>query len=289
MKKMKIILTIILMMIGITSLFLRKVEAHSVELDPKSLISFPLVMIKDTDKIMIKDSETNYNLYYQTIEIPEAIVEQIDSIERGKNAIEEERKTLKKECNNLEDIVREAKKAYEEKLKSGVTDTELETLRIAYETAQENFKNKAAEHDNKLEKLKEEEAKIQKLIPTYVENNWIKTEDRSYTIDLSEFSGKKTFALWVKLISSDGTISYDVAITSLLGRKKEEMPKQEEEKKNDMEIKPITSNEKQNDGTVSSKKLPQTGTSMVIISSIFVMLLIVAISYKKYNNYKKIK
>ena len=67
------------------------------------------------------------------------------------------------------------------------------------------------------------------------------------------------------------------------------MPKQEEEKKNDMEIKPITSNEKQNDGTVSSKKLPQTGTSMVIISSIFVMLLIVAISYKKYNNYKKIK
>ena len=49
-------------------------------------------------------------------------------------------------------------------------------------------------------------------------------------------------------------------------------------------------NEKKEDPTVSTEKLPQTGTSMTIsIISIIVMSIIAIVMYRKYKEYKNIK
>ena len=59
------------------------------------------------------------------------------------------------------------------------------------------------------------------LIPKYNDNNWKKTTDNKFTIDTSTYTGKKAFAVWSKLKSSDGTISYDVEVYSVSGTKVE--------------------------------------------------------------------
>ena len=76
MKKVNKIM-IVLMLMFIFS-FSSNVKAHSVELDPDSLISFPLMVLNGEGKITIANSETNYTLSYQAVEIPENQASQIE-------------------------------------------------------------------------------------------------------------------------------------------------------------------------------------------------------------------
>lgn len=64
--------------------------------------------------------------------------------------------------------------------------------------------------------------KAYELIPKYNDSNWIKTDDKNFAIDSTTFTGEKSFILWVKLVSADGTISYDFDIYSVSGTKTEE-------------------------------------------------------------------
>lgn len=375
-KKMKVILTLFLMAVIIFIPF-ENVSAHSVELDPNSLISFPIMIINGQGNITIKSSETGYSLYYQAVEMSDSVYEQIEQIrDNGKkeleNNIKAEMDKLKNECDNLKTTYDEAYEAYKEKLDSGITGTELETAKTAYETAKTNYqkkvteyKNKAKEYDDKVDEINE---KIKELTPTYVEENWIKTEDGSFSIDRSQFFGEKAFVIWAKLISSDGTISYDEAIATASGTKVEDInvegisldkteveltigssytltvtltPDNATDKliiwtSDDEEIATVsdgkitakasgtatitattndgsytaickvtvsekadtqkddtsTENKKDsdlNDTTTATGKLPQTGMSMIIIISIFAMMLIAVMFYKKYHNYRDIK
>lgn len=172
--------------------------------------------------LTISSSETGYTLYYQGVEISDTVYSEIQKTQSDgetelKN-IENTMNTLKSEYQNLKTIY---DKAYEDY--KNATEEEKEQAEEAYKTALTNYENKVKEYNNKVNEYKtksdEISAKIKDLTPTYVESNWIKTTDNKFAIDSSKFSGKKAFAVWAKLVSSDGTISYDEATYTVSGTK----------------------------------------------------------------------
>ncbi len=221
-EKIRIALTLFLM-IGIILISCGGVNAHSVDLDSKSLISFPIMITNGKGNITIKSSETAYSLYYQAVEISNTNYTQMEQIsDNGKtelNFIETEMSELDKTCDDLKAIYDEAYEKYKKTPENG-------TLQEAFETAKINYQNKVKEYNDKVKeynnKANEINSKIKELIPTYIENNWKETKDGSFSVDLSQFSGNKAFAIWVKLVSSDGTISYDEATYTMSGTKVEE-------------------------------------------------------------------
>ena len=227
-EKIRVIIMLFLVIGVIVSSF-TNVKAHSVELDPNSLIRFPMLITNGKGEISIDDSETGYTLYYQAVEISNTDYEQMQEItntgEKELEAIKTEIDELKAESDNLRKIYDEAYEAYKEKLDADVTGTELEEAKTAYETAQTNYQNKVEEYNNKVEeyngKVDEVQTRIKELTPTYIEDNWVETEDGSFSVDISQFSGDKAFAVWAKLESSDGTISYDEATYTMSGTKTE--------------------------------------------------------------------
>lgn len=226
MKKTKVLL-IILLTVFISAISFSNINAHSIDLDPNNLISFPYMVFNGKVSITIKSSEEGYSLYYQTVEIPNATYSQIEKIrndgEEELNVIDAELDNLKEEADNLKTIYNEAAEAYK-----NATEEQKEQAKEEYDIARENYQNKVTEYNNKTNeyntKVEEVNAKVKELTPTYVEDNWAKAEeDDTFTIDLSKFSGEKVFAIWVKLVSADGTVSYDESIYTMSGTKPEEV------------------------------------------------------------------
>lgn len=225
MKKTKVLL-ILFLILFISILPFSYSNAHSVDLDQNKLISFPLVITNGSGSITIKSSETGYSLYYQAVEISNTIYDEIEKTTNDGNAelknIKAEIDTLDNECDNLKTIYDEALENYK-----NATEEQKEQAKTAYETAKTNYQNKVTEYNNKVKeynsKYEEISSKVKKLTPTYIENNWVKTNDNKFTVDLSKFSGEKAFAVWAKLVSSDGTISYDEATYTMSGTKVNEV------------------------------------------------------------------
>ena len=76
-KKAKVIL-VLFVVLGITLNPFKIVNAHSVELDPESLISMPMMMIGGTGTITIKSSVSNYELYFQAIQVENTTFSQLE-------------------------------------------------------------------------------------------------------------------------------------------------------------------------------------------------------------------
>ena len=229
MKKIKVVLALFVL-IGIVLGPFKKVNAHSVELDPKSLITMPLMIFGGSGTISIKDSVSNYTLYFQGVEIPSTVYSQIEQIETDGNkdleALKQEYTALKTEVDNLKTIYDEALEAYQTGITNSVDEPELEALRTAYETARSNYQTKATEYSNKVEeynnKVTELYDQINELTPTYVESNWTQTTDDKISIDVTEFSGEQPYVIWVKLVTSNGTY-YDEGIYTMTGSKAEDI------------------------------------------------------------------
>ena len=229
MKKVKVIL-VLFVLIGIILSPLKKVNAHSVELDPESLISMPMMIFGGSGTITIKNSVSNYTLYFQGVEIPSTVYSQIEKIESdGKkdlDTLKQAYTALKTEVDNLKTTFDEASEAYQTGITNNVSETELETLRTAYETARSNYQTKATEYSDKVkeynDKVTEINDKIKELTPTYVESNWTQTTDNKISIDVTKFSGEQPYVIWVKLVTSSGTY-YDEGIYTMTGSKAEDI------------------------------------------------------------------
>ena len=227
-EKIKLIIMLFIIMGVLVSSF-ATVNAHSVELDPDSLINFPMIITNGQGKISIDDSETGYTLYYQAVEIANDVYDQIESTsDYGKTELEmikSEIDALAIECDDFKTIYDEAVEAYQEKINSGATGTELEEAQKDYEAAATDYENKINEYNTKIDEYNttanEITGKIKELTPSYVEENWIETEDGSFSVDTTQFSGDKAFAVWVKLVSADGTITYDEGTYTMSGTKTE--------------------------------------------------------------------
>ena len=225
MKKTKVLLILFLILL-VSIMPFNCVNAHSVDLDPQKLISFPFMISNGKGNITVQSSETNYSLYWQAVEIENAIYNQI---EKTRNDGDIELENMKTEIDALDNEYDNLKTAYDEALDAyqNASEDQKEQTKAAYETAKTNLQNKKKEYNSKVDeynsKVKEINSKINELTPAYVEDNWIKTDDGSFEIDLSKFSGNKSFAVWVKLVSADGTISYDEATYTMSGTKVEQV------------------------------------------------------------------
>lgn len=228
-KASKILLSLMAFLLIIS--FSVVVNAHSVELDPDGLIFFPFLIINGEGNIDISTTETNYTLFYQAVEIPNDIYDQIKNIESegevALDAIDVELDTLNADCENLETIYDEAYEKYNSLIEGAVEGSELETARTEYETAKTNYENKVAEYNNKVkeynDKVNEVNKNIAELTPMYDDGAWQETENGDFKIDISTFSGTKAFALWARLDKQDGTTVYDEIICTTEGTMQEEV------------------------------------------------------------------
>lgn len=222
----KILLLLVLMFVAIGG----TVSAHSVNLDPEGLISFPFIVSGGKGTITIKSSVTNYTLYYQNVEISDATYNEIDTIRKNGKAEMETIKTqmnsLKEEYNNLKTIRDEKYTTYQNAISNNLTEEQINAAKLEYETANTNYTNKVNEYNAKVNeynaKVDETNNKIKDKIPTYNDSNWNKTDDGSFKVDLTQFSGKKSFSVWAKLVTATDTY-YDQEIYSVNGTKPTEV------------------------------------------------------------------
>lgn len=115
--------------------------------------------------------------------------------------------------------------------------------------------------------------KRKELTPEYVESNWIEAVNNKFSIDSSKYTGNKAFAVWTKLVSSDGTISYDVEIYTVSGTKTEEKDDsnttgtktEEKDDSNTTETKTEEKDEKYTDFSNAKIEIVEDGRSQYII------------------------
>lgn len=222
----KILLLLTLMLIAIVG----TVSAHSVDLDPESLISFPFIVSEGKGKITVKSSVTNYTLYYQNVEISNATYDEINTIkENGKaelTTIERQMNSLKEEYNNLKTIKDEKYTTYQNAISNNLTEEQINVAKTEYETANTNYTNKVKEYNTKVDeynaKVSQINNQVKDKLPMYNDSNWTKTTDGSFKVNLTQFSGKKSFSIWAKLVTGTNTY-YDQEIYSMNGTKPTEV------------------------------------------------------------------
>lgn len=222
----KILLLLTLMLIAIVG----TVSAHSVDLDPESLISFPFIVSEGKGKITVKSSVTNYTLYYQNVEISNATYDEINTIkENGKaelSTIKGQMNSLKEEYNNLKTIKDEKYTTYQNAISNNLTEEQINVAKTEYETANTNYTNKVKEYNTKVDeynaKVSQINNQVKDKLPMYNDSNWTKTTDGSFKVNLTQFSGKKSFSIWAKLVTGTNTY-YDQEIYSMKGTKPTEV------------------------------------------------------------------
>ena len=222
----KILLLLTLMLIAIVG----TVSAHSVDLDPENLISFPFIVSEGKGKITVKSSVTNYTLYYQNVEISNATYDEINTIkENGKaelSTIERQMNSLKEKYNNLKTIKDEKYTTYQNAISNNLTEEQINVAKTEYETANTNYTNKVKEYNTKVDeynaKVSQINNQVKDKLPMYNDSNWTKTTDGSFKVNLTQFSGKKSFSIWAKLVTGTNTY-YDQEIYSMNGTKPTEV------------------------------------------------------------------
>lgn len=230
--KKALIISIMFLLVTVFSINM-PTYAHNVEIDPDNLISFPWMVFNGSGKISIDSNQQNYKLYYQAVEMPVGTGDKIDKITKDTNKAIEDSKTqlnkLSEERQSLYDTYQQKTNTYNNLARNHATDEQIQNAKAEYEAAKAAYEAKLKEYNDlvdannaKLAKAKED---IKKLIPGYVENNWIETKDGEFKVDTSKYTGDKEFVIWAKLITSDNKISYDESMYSMKGSKKDDTDK----------------------------------------------------------------
>ena len=268
-KLMSILLTMVVMFT------FGKVYAHNIELDPERLITLPFMIYNGKGTISISSAQTNYKLYYQAVEISDSVYTQIKEIQSSGEA---ELNVLKEEIDEMKDNLDELKAEYDEKyeeyntIKNDTTksETEIQAAKDAYEEAQTNYNNAGTAYNAKVKaynaRADELNENITELIPEFNDSNWIETSDGSMQIDLSQFSGKKTFAAWVKLVTADGKTYYDETVYTVDGNKKDSGDSSQPSQESSGEEAAKEAQNGKKDETVADKEIPQTGTLTYVVA-----------------------
>lgn len=230
MRKLKLIIILLLISLLIFIPY-SAVNAHDIDLDPYSLISFPLTITDGKGTLTISKSLSKYSLYYQAVEMSDESFLEIEQITAsGKEELKKiktEQSLLDSNCNSLRNSLDAAQEAYNIKLATAEDDDELEALKSSYESAKTRYNTKVAEFNAKTveynNKISEINNKVNELTPSYIEDNWTQSEDKNFAIDLSTFNGEKHFALWTKLVSYNGKTTYDEQTYTATGVKSAEV------------------------------------------------------------------
>lgn len=214
MKRTKALLILFLILCIITVPF-QYVRAYSGEYNKNIKISSDVIN-PGKGHITVDESQTG-DIYYQCVELPENAIATEIGRDYELDTIWEEKDKLQEECDNLKTIQDEAYDTWQKKIEDGATEAEIATAKEAYETAKSNLEKKQEEFNAKetefYAKIEQENQEMEELIPDFVEDKWIKTEDGSYDcqIDTTTYAGYKLFAIWAKLVDAEGNVSYNAS------------------------------------------------------------------------------
>ena len=169
-------------------------------------------------------------MYYQNVEISNATYDEINTIkENGKaelSTIKGQMNSLKEEYNNLKTIKDEKYTTYQNAISNNLTEEQINVAKTEYETANTNYTNKVKEYNTKVDeynaKVSQINNQVKDKLPMYNDSNWTKTTDGSFKVNLTQFSGKKSFSIWAKLVTGTNTY-YDQEIYSMNGTKPTEV------------------------------------------------------------------
>lgn len=205
---MKKRITLVILLVTILTVFLAcNVQAHNVEIDPNSYIYMPDGIYNGKGSITIHSAVgNNYNLYYQKVDISHTLFEKINNkIKEGNEYVNSESEKLTIEEANVNSLINE----YNNIIKNtNSTQDQIDAAYAAYENAKNEYYAHVESYNSKINEYKTE---INNLTPSYQENNWTTASGTSdnVNIDFSGQSGQIDFALWAKLVTSNGTY-YDV-------------------------------------------------------------------------------
>ena len=203
------------------------IYAHNVELETENIISFPYFIMGGSGTITVKDTITNYSLYFQAIAISDEVYAEIQKTKPNSNeqliALKAEYEALKSELDDIDVRVKAAKTELETLLSQDPNSSTLEQIRkkvtdatAEFETKRTQYNEKIGEYNNKLKELQNRE---KELTPGYDDSKWQKLTDNKFQIDLTSFEGNVAHAVWIKLVTSDNKTYYDEATYELNGTK----------------------------------------------------------------------
>ena len=192
------------------------VQASNVEIDPHSYIGMPNLIANGNGTISVSSSAgSGYSLYYQKIDVSDAIYEQVDvKNSESQVYINTEKPKIDAERARVENLQRELNEISSNPDSAGA---DLAEKQEEYTTALNNY-NQMVEDFNL--RVKNFQKQVVDLMPDYQDDKWVRVEGTSnnVNIDLSNYSGSVHFALWAKLETSSGTY-YDVDCYSSEGTK----------------------------------------------------------------------
>lgn len=160
------------------------------------------------------------NVNAHSIELNQNGKTALDAIKSKLDQLEAEKDNLKTSYDEAYDKLTSLKESDASEDEITLAETECDIAQIAYEEKVEEYNTKVDEYNTKVNEVNNS---IKELTPTYIENNWVKTEDESFSIDLLQFSGNKAFTIGVKLDTADGNTYYDETIYTMTGTKVDEV------------------------------------------------------------------
>ena len=217
---------IVLVLVTILLAFSTKVNAYSGEIDPNDYITLPIgIMVKgnmaEGDVLISSLAGNDYSLYYQFLKLTEAqFNEIIDKVsiysEKMKNVRAEYEEQIITEKNKVD----KAKEDYNTiNGDSSKTAEEKKNAKQEYERIAKEYNEKLNELDTKCEQdIEQLMQEFLSYVPTFNENDWIQTTNKTIETDISEFAGKVYLLAWVKLVNPTGTY-YDYSLYATSGTK----------------------------------------------------------------------
>ena len=175
-----IILTVVMLIASVKS---SMAYADNLNMDEDRVIIRPSFIWNGTGTITISSSVKDYKLYYQSVDMSDEQYETCVNL---------------KEKYKLEDLENELDEA-EKKYNNATTPEDKKTYGEKYNDLVEKYNSKITEYNSELKTN----------IPDFKEDNWKESADGKVEATSNKAKG---FAVWAKLVKSDGTILYKVNI-----------------------------------------------------------------------------
>lgn len=203
----KQMIRVIFLLAILMAVLICKVQAHNVEIDPKSYIYMPSGIYNGEGTISISSAvENEATLYYQKVDISNADYTKLQNKNKESQDYADSEKTkLTTEKANLTSLENTYRTIANDE---NATEEQRKTAQDAYQNAIKAYNANVEIYNAKINEFNKA---IDDLIPNYQENNWTKADGTSNNVklDFSNYSGQIHFVLWAKLVTSTATY-YDV-------------------------------------------------------------------------------
>lgn len=235
MKKTSILKILLILTINLILIFLLvKVKAYDGELN-NNKIRFGNMVVNGVGSIFIYNTtDNNYQISFQPIELTtelhETIIESHNTYDTEVDVSRGRINTKRAEVDNLREVFSQKVNEYNTAVSEGVTGEALENIEAAREQAEQAYYTAMEEESALVEQENTRLAGLYRetigLYPNYNDSNWKNTTkdeestlDNHYefSVDITQYNGKKPYMIWAKLVESDNTTSYNAAILSITG------------------------------------------------------------------------